>query len=906
MIFVIIIYYTLLRQIYIMEYIRKKIERKVLFLESNFNTEELKTIYQAYFEYLMLYTLSYLWNKNFGKCNPETKEYILQNIQKPSIGDIEAICRRLDTDKEIFRDKRLSKKFSKYPNFRNEKIGHGFIFADGTSDFVSELKDFCNTIKSSEHFIFKNDIDIVRVLKEENGFYLGISYKSNGSDYSPWKFPSGTIEFEINTIYGYHSNTEYFKLSPFIEIETEDEFYMYSSVSEPLLGNCKFNRLLKSGTIFLPKLEFCNLDIEVDTIKRKTQNGTIINIFKKNFSKFIDTPIKEKISSFLFNTKHSVTATIWGHGGVGKTATVQKICDELGLNQNRKFDYIVFTTAKDRSYNYLTGKIEELNDRISSFEELIKSINQIIINKAVFEIEYIVEFKQKILIIIDDFETFSDEEKSKISVFLKKLNPDNHRVLITTRANIIIGEEIKTSELSKEETSLFLQQVFENEIGDKVPPCYLDLLSQNETKEKIHWATSGRPLFIYQLAYVIAQKGSIEEAVKFDIKITKNAIDFLYGKIYEYLSNLAKDIFVIISLLVTENDLSNITQKIAFILNIENRQDDLVNALNELVKLKILEIKEDNFFYLYSKEILAIMHLMYSERPDSFKGICNQRLLQISRDKKLDTEQALLQFADSNRYSKNEEEVISTYKQILNRPNALASTRLQALLNLTSYLVIHRGKRETAILTLENYYAEFRGEGQYIKMLSSYYWANGAESNKEKSIQILGDYVSSNKNLKRDINLELLGLLLTYKAIRAISQKEQLKDKLNFQEISRIEFSKQNSQLKQDFKNIIEFHGWPLYSYIEAISFDNISSASRQNIVTGFNQFADLLIRQNDFENAYKICQYGLDNFPENFQGLFKNKLRRIKSFDSYTIREPKQTKISDFGMLLKEAMEKK
>mgnify|MGYP006294341761 CR=1 FL=1 len=44
-----------------MEYIRKNIERKINFLECCNNNEDLKVVYQAFLEYLMIYTLSYLW-----------------------------------------------------------------------------------------------------------------------------------------------------------------------------------------------------------------------------------------------------------------------------------------------------------------------------------------------------------------------------------------------------------------------------------------------------------------------------------------------------------------------------------------------------------------------------------------------------------------------------------------------------------------------------------------------------------------------------------------------------------------------------------------------------------------------------------------------------------------------------
>ncbi len=71
-----------------------------------------------------------------------------------------------------------------------------------------------------------------------------------------------------------------------------------------------------------------------------------------------------------------------------------------------------------------------------------------------------------------------------------------------------------------------------------------------------------------QLAYIIAARG-IDVALKFDIKSDSKAVDFLFGRIFDYLSNQAKELFAIISLLVTTNNLSNILHKAQFILNME-------------------------------------------------------------------------------------------------------------------------------------------------------------------------------------------------------------------------------------------------------------------------------------------------------------------------------------------------
>ncbi|WP_088340072.1 NB-ARC domain-containing protein [Robiginitalea sediminis] len=892
-----------------MEFIRQNIARKIKFLTLSGNIEELRTVYQSYFEYLMTYTLGYLWQKNFEKLDSETKEYIIGLIQKPSIGDIENACRKLDMNKEIFVDKSLSRKFSNYPNFRNERFGHGYTYSDETTSLVDRLKEFCSVITSNNHPIFSAEIDLIRVEGIKDGWFYGTSFKCNGADYLPWKHKAEGNSFELKNVYGYYSGNQYFRISPFVEIIDENSFFIFSSIKEPLTGKAKYNRLLKTEIRYLENEIFCEIDIEGDENKKKTINGTIINHYKPNYNKFIENTVKENVQRFLSKGKHSVTATIWGHGGVGKTATIQKVCEELSKSSYRVFDYIVFTTAKDRFYNYLTGHIEHLDERVNSYEELIKTINLITNNSPDFDPDSVVNLNHRLLIVIDDFETFPEEEKNRIISFIKRLDVNRHRVIITTRANIVIGEEILSNELDENETFEFLKQAYNNEVDSSTPfDIFLDEFNIDDIKRKVHDITNGRPLFIYQLSYIIAQKGSLSDALKVEIKSSSQAVSFLYGRIFDYLTPLAQKIFTTIGLLVDENDLGNVIKKIAYILNYEDKQEEFKDSIDELIKLKVIEIKEDGFFYVYSKEILPIMRLKFDELPHNEKGNRNKRLLQISRDKKLDTEQALLQNANKNRYSKNEEEVISSYKQILNRQSSPQEIRIQAILNLASYLVLDRGKKETAIQYLEEYYPKFKSDGQFIKMISSYYWSMGNRSFKDKSIRILADYATTNIDLSKEINLELLGLLVTYKSIYTIDLKEELKTDLNFGDITRQEFSRKNESIKQDLKNILQHHGNRLFNYVSSIKLENISSGSRQNIITAFYQLTEIFVRLNQYDRAKEVCQMALERFPTNHHRLFNSKLNRINSYDysskknSSNYRE-RNKRLTEFGSKLKDAI---
>ncbi|WP_286230065.1 hypothetical protein [Neobacillus mesonae] len=97
-----------------------------------------------------------------------------------------------------------------------------------------------------------------------------------------------------------------------------------------------------------------------------------------------------------------------------------------------------------------------INDNLDNFDLMIKKINAVLGNKEKVDVSFITNSERKILLIIDDFETFSTDEKLKIQGFINQLDVNKHKVLITTRANLIVGEEIPT----KEKTICFLRPIF--------------------------------------------------------------------------------------------------------------------------------------------------------------------------------------------------------------------------------------------------------------------------------------------------------------------------------------------------------------------------------------------------------------------------------------------------------------
>jgi GTPase SAR1 family protein len=858
-----------------MEYIRKKLERKISYLEDSGANETLKIYYQVRVEYLMIFCLGYLWNKNISNLQDDDKEYILSRIQKPSIGDVLDICRKLDVSGDFF-TRKVAEKISKYPRIRNEKIGHGYVFEDGTEDYLSALKDIYSTFVNSQISIINSEFDLVLVSKLENEFYRGVTYKPDGFNYRPWSCSSKVQSFQIDNLYLYDNEDRYFRLSPFIEIRGEDEFYIFCSIQEPLLGKVKYNRILQTGLYNKEWPDFVEAEIVSAGNKRKSSNGTILNVFKNNYNKYIDIGIKKRITDFLTKTAHSVSATIWGHGGVGKTATIQHVCEELSQAYDKKFDYIIFLTAKDRFYNYHTGKIQEISESVSTVEEILININSVLFDRADSEIALLKEFQGKLLIIIDDYETLIEEEKLKVIDLIRSLNPNYHRLVVTTRADLKIGDEIPTGELNEKQTADFFIHLLENEFAAVPLEIFKSKINDTEYSKRLHFITSGRPIFIFQFAHTLIQKGDFDSALKKDIKESPEAINFLYGRIYEYLSNTAKDLFVAISLLVNDKDPSNLINKLKFILNLENNEEGFDRGLKELVKLRIIEVKENDFFVVYSKEILQKMNDYFLVRDERFRGNCKQRVLQISRDKKLDNENALLQNADSNRWTKNEEEVISSYRSILNRASSPVPIKLQAILNLSAYLVIDRGKVESAIAALKEYYHLFTYEPKYIKMYSTYHWTLGTDESRIEAINLLLEYCTQNKDLYKDVNLEIYGLLLTYRSIYNISRKDELKESIKYREISQSQFSQKNGEIKDEFLKIWKYLGHLYYDHLRKISLSSISSSARQNAVTGLYQLSEVLLRIGNSDKAKEMCEFVIRVFPISFHPIFISKLQKI------------------------------
>ncbi|OAN89689.1 hypothetical protein A8B84_10755 [Marinobacter sp. EhC06] len=871
-----------------MDYITKKIGEKSELNAFTGRYRDAATQEQSRLEYVLILLLAYLWNKNVDRIAEESRVHFQKMIVRPSIGSILSLSRSLDVDSEVFGKGKLKKfqaSINKYPTIRNEKVGHGFSFEDDSESLFHILSEIYNTICDEGPFFLKNEVEIVSVFSSDDVASKGISYKPSG-EYSPISVSRESEKLEVDGVY-IKSGANFYKVSPFINISDIDDFYIYSYVEDKLASRAVFNQLIKTGRKYFSVCGLIDDVVELDESRVKSANGTIINRFENNYKKYIDTLIVKKIVHFLKKNKSTVFSTLWGHGGVGKTASIQRVCETLLNEEESVFDYVIFISAKDRKYNYHKGVIESLSGGVDSYEDVIRYINSIAFGINSSDSSGIVEFNGRMLIILDDYETFGSDEKDKLLEFIKSLNIINHKVVITTRsASNITGEEIEVKELSPKESLSFFDSVLENELSID-SRLYKKGRDLEVLANSIHEVTSGRPLFIFQSAMVYGQDGSISAMFEANIKDNSNAIDFLYGRIIEYLSPSARKIFGAMGLLTSDNDLSNLLSKLQYILNMEREEHLFDKSIEELVKLKIITVIDEKYFKVYSSEIVPIM-------KDSFQedGSVTSRLQMVGRDKNLDNDLSLLDDADNSRLTRKPSEVKQKYRALISRKATPEEIRIQAIINLAQYLVEDNGSYDEGVSVLDEHQHAYAASPRFIKTYATYLW-RGVDQEKAKAVDLIKNLLRLDALKDDNERLEFLCILMRYETTILIDAREELKDSFRLKDVDKTEYRRLFSEQRQGFYRIYNFPGCEIFKCIKYDQLKGFDHDVKVKALNGLSYFIEVCLRRKKHDDIDEVLRYVFNNLKYNYHDVFKRKVDRINkskeknkmSYDDYIER---------------------
>ena len=182
----------------------------------------------------------------------------------------------------------------------------------------------------------------------------------------------------------------------------------------------------------------------------------------------------EGIKRFIYGIKGAlrkkVSLSIYGYGGVGKTALViegiksiiQDIVDETTFN-NYNPDFILFFTAKEETLDlsFTTGNIQRkiYRHNFSSFDELKSSIFDKL-NISGFE-----GYDGQGIIIIDNLETLERSERIKINEFIDYMSPNGVQYIVTSRNEEECEERMKLDGFEAIDGKNFIKQyIEENEL----------------------------------------------------------------------------------------------------------------------------------------------------------------------------------------------------------------------------------------------------------------------------------------------------------------------------------------------------------------------------------------------------------------------------------------------------------
>ena len=746
-----------------MDFILKRIENNLLLCDPG--SYDYITCLRARIEYCLFLCLGFTW-KNFDGIAPEKQQKIVSDLSNLSIGSTVAAIRDLDSShKEVLATKKCGKFIDDYPSIRNKKMGHGYemgaAIASALEPLYQDLIDNIPLLKES------CDIIVIRRYNTSSESYEGIRFSSDANGQGArWSCPKELLpqeEQEFPRTYISY-NDQYFKISPFVFIDpTSQQPFVFSSLTEKIIGKVKLCSLLPSiSGVDHIELNFKELEClsKSDDGRQFSQsNGTIMNLFSPNYSQYVDVGFHKLIENFLHKNRAYVSATVWGHGGVGKTACIQKVCYDLFNSNNKSFSYIVFISAKDRVYNTKTGSIDSNTGNVRLYSEVIECITSVLfgaIDPLGDNVEKLSEYESRIcnfedsmLVVIDDYETFEDIEKEKISAFLSRLNAQYHKVIITTRnKRFVIGEAISCNELDIAKTKEFIESVVKAQYSDHYPAMH-KLLADEDALHCIHKATSGRPIFIYQFIYIYIQKGYREKVIA-DIRSSPNAEEFLYGRIFDYLSTSAKYIFATISIL-TDNDLRFNLNVLEHVLSKAISDEDLfATSLEELSNQRVIELISEGYGRVYSQELLKIMSAQYQKFSPDFQSTV-KNLLDGIGGKNITGSifEAMLEQADKSRIFGNEKETTGLYRRVLNNENIPYALRKTALKHITDYLSNARLNIPSAICVMEEYLSAFADDAEIYTLYVYLLWSQG-KIEKEKATNVIRTYFASENHKKTD------------------------------------------------------------------------------------------------------------------------------------------------------------
>lgn len=251
-----------------------------------------------------------------------------------------------------------------------------------------------------------------------------------------------------------------------------------------------------------------------------------------------------KITKMLIDGNHRVI-TISGAGGVGKSALILKIVNEILDNNIIEFDSVIWVSAKENKLTYLG--VEDIEPTIKNYDELLDTILEVMgfgssmyidINKKEEDIRTLLDCCNRILIVIDNLETITDE---RIINFILDSHA-NTSILITSRKGLgQVERRYDLKELNEKEAIRLFRIVSQEKRLESLRNLEDSIIKKYVNKVYCY------PLAIKWVLGQVAIGKDINEIIDSIKESTSDISRFCFEQIYNQLTDEAKLILCTLS-----------------------------------------------------------------------------------------------------------------------------------------------------------------------------------------------------------------------------------------------------------------------------------------------------------------------------------------------------------------------
>lgn len=463
--------------------------------------------------------------------------------------------------------------------------------------------------------------------------------------------------------------------------------------------------------------------------RNNPKNGIRANIPDEGPYEFIGrrkqiNKIKEEIVNIV-----NENGIVYGPGGIGKTSLMIQLSKELFEEKDPQkilYDNIIWVSAKRNFYDYVFDKVEIREPQIKSLDNVLFAILNF------FEFEGLDEYshsdrkeltlelfkENKILLVVDNFETVSKIEAEKIIDFfgthvkkVLKTQPGNFKIILTSREMIPTGfRQIELHGLERRESNRLIDSLYKR--YKSTQPILTD-----DQKEKIYLQTKGIPIIIrHCIAKMYEYNQSFDIVFRSLSNFSGNIVQFSYKEILDHIESEKGQIGLQVLILFEIVDIPLMIRQISDILEIqehliETRLPELSNF--ECIKRINLDNQEK---YILNDEIRLLTKSLVQRHRDLLQEVRRKYFRNFSFDKRLDyttEEEEIIEIFEGylkNREFTDAEDFIK--KELKKRPNSILMNYYYA-----RYLKERKNDLGEAIKILENLRKLSRNHPTILKML---------------------------------------------------------------------------------------------------------------------------------------------------------------------------------------------